>query len=125
MAVRLGLYMNARRVIEGTDDLNGNAVTNVEQLAGLRNAGRLGRVDVLIRMSRDLAEHRRQSDDGLDSEIQPMWKGVREFTLDEIQGARLTRNVGRVPRGAATQMLTAPALASFLRALRKGGDPAL
>jgi len=79
---------------------------------------------VLIRMSRDLAEHRRQSDDGLDSEIQPMWKGVREFTLDEIQGARLTRNVGRVPRGAATQMLTAPALASFLRALRKGGDPA-
>ena len=124
MAVRLGLYMNARRVIEGTDDLNGNAVTNVEQLAGLRNAGRLGRVDVLIRMSRDLAEHRRQSDDGLDSEIQPMWKGVREFTLDEIQGARLTRNVGRVPRGATTQMLTAPALASFLRALRKGGDPA-
>ena len=75
MAVRLGLYMNARRVIEGTDDLNGNAVTNVEQLAGLRNAGRLGRVDVLIRMSRDLADHRRQSDDGLDSEIQPMWKG--------------------------------------------------
>ena len=29
MATRLGLYMNARRAIEGTGDLNGNAVTKL------------------------------------------------------------------------------------------------
>jgi hypothetical protein len=123
MAARLGLYMNARRAIEGTDDNNGNAVTNVEQLAGLRNAGRLGQVDVLIRMSRDRAEHQRQSEDGLDSTSEPMWDGVREFTLDEIRGARLTAGIGRVPRGGG-KMLSAPGLASFLRALRKNADPA-
>jgi hypothetical protein len=124
MATRLGLYMNARRAIEGTGDLNGNAVTNVEQLVGLRDAGRLDRVDVLIRLSRDLAEHRRQSEDGLDSTVEPMWEGVREFRLDEIHGARLTPGIGRVPRGSGAKMLTAPGLASFLHALAKGADPA-
>jgi hypothetical protein len=124
MATRLGLYMNARRAIAGTGDLNGNAVTNVEQLVGLRDAGRLDRVDVLIRLSRDLPEHRRQSEDGLDSTVEPMWDGVREFTLDEIPGARLTPGIGRVPRGAGAKMLTAPGLASFLRALSKDADRA-
>jgi len=122
--LRLGLYMNARRVIPGTGDLNGSAVSNIEQLLALRDRGGIGGLDVLIRLSRDQALHQRQSPDGLDSTSEPMWTGVREFPLAAIGGSRLTPDIGSPPPRAATTMLTAPALASFLRSLRKGADPA-
>ncbi|MEO8136659.1 MAG: clostripain-related cysteine peptidase [Betaproteobacteria bacterium] len=120
MAVKLGMYMNAKRAFEDTAPLDANAVTNIEQLVTLRDGDRLQGVDVLIRLSRDQLEHHRQTPDGLDSVSEKHWLGTREFALKEIPGAQLRGTVGRKLTGSVAKMLTAPSLSDFVTKLRTG-----
>jgi hypothetical protein len=121
MKINLGLYMNAKRGYTGSGALNAYAVRNIEQLLRLRDqAGKpLSNLNVEVRLARDRSEHRRPSDDGMDTIEEVHWRGAYEFDPLKIRGQLLTGPVGHPVTWGRAKLLTAEALESFIAKLRK------